>query len=765
MSNQNFGQQNDVLLLKRGDQRRYDYCSSRLPDMQQGKDRSQLIEYLQIVRRHIISILVFAFIGIAAGALISLLTPPMYRARTTLDIQEFNENILNVKSGAANPNGGGAPAESYIQTEIKILQSESMARRAVAKLKKAPPKADSERESAVAAWSKGLGQQASPTPKFTLDVLLGGISRGLKVRTLGLTRIVEVLCDTWDAKVAAVFCNTLADEYIAQNSETRWQATTQTGEWLGHQLEDLKRRLARSEEQLTQAARATGALVLADDQSLAQEKLRQLQNELSSAQAERFKRQSLFEMASASPSDAIPLFTNGPAREYQVKLTDLRRQLAELASTVTPSHYKMQQVESQITVLQSTLDRERAAVIDHLGSEYHAGQRREGLLTDEYNAVIGIVSDQAAKAVQYNMLKREVESGRQIYQNMLHRVEELQLASAMRASTIRVVDRAVTPTRPFTPNWSFNCVVGFFGGIFLGVGLAFVRFRSDRSLQSPGEAPALLNVRELGVIPSASFQGRSLFAKHRFPRSLSSSAHHAEALTKLELATLHQRHSVLAESFTAAMNSLLFAPTEGTHASKVIVITSPESGDGKTTIASNLAIALSQIDRRVLLIDGDLRQPRLSSVFEMEGSPGLIELLTKPAAAAAAPVNALVHSTYIPQLSFLPSGNRHAFESKLLHSVRMQELIRRFRGEFDIVLIDSPPIAQFSDARVLGRWADGVLLVFRSNKTTLEIAMAAQQCFMGDGTRVLGTLLNDWNPRQSANFRSYQRGYPDIKAS
>jgi capsular exopolysaccharide synthesis family protein len=213
------------------------------------------------------------------------------------------------------------------------------------------------------------------------------------------------------------------------------------------------------------------------------------------------------------------------------------------------------------------------------------------------------------------------------------------------------------------------------------------------------------------------------------------------------------------------MNSLLFAPTEGTHASKVIVITSPESGDGKTTIASNLAIALSQIDRRVLLIDGDLRQPRLSSVFEMEGSPGLIELLTKPAAAAAAPVNALVHSTYIPQLSFLPSGNRHAFESKLLHSVRMQELIRRFRGEFDIVLIDSPPIAQFSDARVLGRWADGVLLVFRSNKTTLEIAMAAQQCFMGDGTRVLGTLLNDWNPRQSANFRSYQRGYPDIKAS
>jgi uncharacterized protein involved in exopolysaccharide biosynthesis len=284
MSNLNFGQNGDVLVLKRVDAGNGTYGAPRLPERQPGNDGGQLIEYLHIIRRHILLILVWALIGIAAGALLSLLAAPMYRARTTLDIQQFNQDILNGKP-QTNSNDG-APAESYIQTEIKILQSESMVRRATAKLKKAPARSDGGGDSAVASWSRGFGLPAPP--KFKPDVLLDGISRGLKVRTLGLTRIVEVICDAPDARVAAAFCKTLADEYIAQNSEARWQSTQQTGEWLSHQLEDLKHRLARSEEQLTQSAKATtGALVLAEDPSLAQEKLRQLQNELSSARAER----------------------------------------------------------------------------------------------------------------------------------------------------------------------------------------------------------------------------------------------------------------------------------------------------------------------------------------------------------------------------------------------------------------------------------------------------------------------------------------------
>jgi capsular exopolysaccharide synthesis family protein len=203
------------------------------------------------------------------------------------------------------------------------------------------------------------------------------------------------------------------------------------------------------------------------------------------------------------------------------------------------------------------------------------------------------------------------------------------------------------------------------------------------------------------------------------------------------------------------MNSLLFARERGSQPLKVIVVTSPEPGDGKTSVASNLAIALSQIDRRVLLIDGDLRRPRLTRIFDMEERLGLVELLANATASEPPPLC----STYIPQLSVLPSGNRHAFESKLLHSSGMGDLIHRVRDEFDLVIIDSPPLLRFSDARVLARWADGVLLVFRSRKTTLETAVGVQRCFMEDGTRVVGTILNDWNPKHSTNFRAYKRSY------
>ncbi len=215
---------------------------------------------------------------------------------------------------------------------------------------------------------------------------------------------------------------------------------------------------------------------------------------------------------------------------------------------------------------------------------------------------------------------------------------------------------------------------------------------------------------------------------------------------------MHQRQSGLAESFAGAMNSLLFAPERGMHPLKMVVVASPETGDGKTSVASNLAIALSQIGRRILLVDGDLRRPRLSRVFNVEESAGLIEVLTEPERVNELPA----YPTNIPQLFIMPSGNRNAFEFKLLHSAGMHDLASRIRNEFDMVIIDSPPVKQFSDARVLGRLADGVLLVFRSGKTTLEMAMDAQRYFVEDGTPLLGTILNDWDPKTSTNYWSYR---------
>jgi len=716
------------------------------PRNSERHERTQLLEYLGVIRRHALSIALLAVAGALAGFALAVFSRPMYRARTTLDIQQFDENILKMGSSNEPANAPSAPAESYIQTEIKILQSDQMSRRAIAKLKAAPAAQEGDRASDLAAWSQRLGAHA-PGPPADRQAALLEISKNLKVRTLGTTRIVEVLCDARDPHLAADFCNTLAGEYIAQNSETRWQTTEQTQQWLSHQLEDTKLRLAHSEEELQKAAKQSGAMVFSGNENMAQDKLRQLQSELSAAEAERVKRQSTYEMATKATPDSAPEFVDGPAREYEVKLTDLRRQLAELSTTMTPAHYKMQEVESQIRVLESSLDNERAATIRRLFNDYQAAIRRESLLNTEYKSLLSQVSDQAPTAVQYNILNSEVESGRQLYQAMLHRVEELGIASAMHANTIRVVDGATAPLKPFSPNWKTNCAGGLLGGLFLGTMLAFLRSRSDRSLQDPGDAPELLNVRELGVIPSASTMQRRAFPRLRGMTEIPGRG--------IEVATLHDRHSALAESFSAAMNSILFTESALGRA-KVIVVTSPEPGDGKTTVTSNLAIALAQIDRKVLLVDGDLRRRRLTSLLGAGDAPGLIGLL------GGSPLDdirleAIDNGWQLPKLHFLPAGDPALFEPKLLHSDRIQEFMRRVRNEFDIVLIDSTPMAHIADARVLGKLADGVLLVFRSNRTTIELATASQRCLMEDGTRVIGTILNAWNPNHSSRFRSYAR--------
>jgi polysaccharide biosynthesis transport protein len=735
------------------------YLYHPVPMESVGHERTQLLEYLHIIQRHLRSISLLAVVGGLAGALIAYATHPMYRSRVTLDIQQFDANILNMRPNAEPSNPSSAPAESYIQTEIKILQSDAMSRRVAEKLgasqsisQEQPGAAET---SDIAAWSKKLSA-LGPAP-VDRSAALAEIGKDLKVRTLGLTRIVEVLCDARDPRLAAEFCNTLASEYTAQNAEVRWQTTQQTEQWLSHELEDTKRRLAKSEEDLQKAAKDS-AVVFSGNENLAQDKLRQLQSELSAAEADRVRKQSQYELAQSSSAEALPFFTEGPTREYQIKLTDLRRQLAQLSTTFTPAHYKVQEVESQIKVLQASLDQERAATIGRLWNEYQAASRRQNLLGDNYKTMLSSLSGEAPKVVQYNLLNSEVESGRQLYQAMLHRVEELGIASAMHASTISVVDRAIPAPRPFSPNWKSDCIGGSLAGILLGVSLACLRSRSDRSLQDPGEAPGVLKVRELGVIPSA--EARQSRSRRRRKDTARLPDSYGEALNLpdggLEVVTLHHKNSAVAESFAAAMNSILFARMNGASI-KVIVVTSPEAGDGKSTIASNLAIALAQIDRRVLLIDGDLRRTRLSTLFQSDADPGMIDILRGSKPIGEVTISSIGAAWQLPNLHFLAAGDASLFEPKLLHRARMMELIARVRCEFDVVLIDSPPMVHIADARVLGKLADGVLLVFRAGKTTIDLAASAQRCFMEDGTSVLGTILNDWNPNQSARLRAYGR--------
>lgn len=743
-------------------------------------ESAELLKYLHVLKAHWYLVLLAAFIGMFTGGFFSLKQPAVYRARTSLEVQGLNQTSIT----AARPD---FVRQEDVQTHVKLLQSRILRARVVQKLrprKEAMPLQEEEGEKTGATTDTIEIKEPPPVPQITpwqMVVALLKPSRpvppeqrafGMAVGTLKAVaskegRIIEITSDSTDPSLAARAANALAAEYMEQKLEERWDSFQRTGEWLGRAHEELRAKLEKSEERLQEYARSSGLLFTAPDRSVDEEKLSQLQAELSRAQAERMAKEANYKSTMAkSPESLSEVLDSGPLGQYQVQLADLRRQMADLSSSLTPAHPKVVKLQAQINELQSTLIRERSNVVGRIRNEYESALARERLLANSYASQTGLVSHQAEKAIQYNMLKREVETNRQLYQATLQKGKEASVDSALQASSLRVIDPAVRPFFPFKPNHLQNLAIGLLAGAFLGAGFVLLREFLNRSIRAPGEAAAFLSVPELGVIPASSV-GKEGFVASGIQRLLhwgsgSSSANPGRESSndpeRVELVTWNQKPSLLAESFRATLASLLFSQANGTK-TQVIAVTSSSPSEGKTTIVSNLSIALAEIGRRVVVVDADMRKPRQHKVFGQANSWGLSEVLQDSVPVMEYPSETLARKTYIPNLSVVVSGNVSGRGASLLHSARLPELLKRLRQEYDVVLIDSPPMLQLADSRVLGRLADGVVLVIRSGKTHQKLAVASVQRFHSDGTRVLGTILNDWNPKTASQSHYYKYSY------
>jgi capsular exopolysaccharide synthesis family protein len=448
--------------------------------------------------------------------------------------------------------------------------------------------------------------------------------------------------------------------------------------------------------------------------------------------------------------------------QYQLQIAELRRQLAELSTTFTADHYKTQKVQASIKELEAARDRERKNIISRIRVDYEAAERREAQLQKAFQQQAESLSGQAEHLIQYNLLAREVETNKKLYDQTMAQGKEAGLASAMRQSNARVVDPAVVPGAPRSPNLPLNFSIGMAGGLFFGVLFVIVRCTLEARVQSPGVFH--VNLRELGVIPSASVvrglrnRSRLLHAVGDKVRATRNKENTSSILTQpenvkqvpesLELVTATQKTSVMSEAFRSAMTSILFSAETGER-SKAFVITSPAPREGKTTVSTNLAIALSEINHRVVLIDADMRRPRLHKVFDLPNTLGLSDFLHERKPLDQYLDEELVRPTHIPNLFVMPAGPARPNLLQLFYSARMKDLLERLRSTFDTLLLDTAPMMSVPDARILARAADAVILVIRAHQTYQESALAAIRCFEEDGCLVLGTILNDWNPRRS----------------
>ena len=712
------------------------------------------IEYLLSIKRRKWSVLFCTVCGVGLGLLASLTEAPMYRARASLEVEGVNEDLLSTRQ--IDPEAtGDTGSQAYFNTQIRILQSRPLLDKAAADLQ-----ADAEGSSERSKFND-LIQTVPPLffhakPPFALSGK--ALSQNLRVQVgADESRIVDISFDAYDPRLAADVANTIALEFINQGVESRWQSAQRTERWLNAKLADVKARLAEAEQQLQRYAQSSGLTLssVSDnvDGNPVEQRLSQTEVELSRAQADRVMKQSVYESIINDQVKELPNSAEtAQLLQYEAKLGDLRRELAELTSSLTPEHYRVKKVEAQIQELEGALRAQKAVAIHKVEQEYTTALNREKMLMELSRKQTADVHDQAATMVQYSTLKHEVDATRALYEAMLQKVKEYGIAAAIRVNNVRLIEPATPPGGPFKPRPVINLGLGLFGGALGGIVLAILRDKSNQTIQRPGEASFYVDLPELGVIPSARLQSYPVkWFKPKEPANfglaLKSPENVIEDNDSLNGPT---KSSVFAESFRSTVASLLLQDRSG-RSSRVLVISSLNPGDGKTSVTLNLAMALTEAKQRVLLIDADRQRPKLHKMLNLTNESGLSNALAS--ADVRKTVAGLIRTTPVHNLFLITSGDSKV-PSFLPYRQSLKDLAEHLRAEFDTILIDSPPLLAMADARILGSVADGILLVLRAGITSREALCSARQRLEIDGTPVIGVVLNDWNPKVNG-YRTY----------
>ncbi|HTD42636.1 MAG TPA: polysaccharide biosynthesis tyrosine autokinase [Bryobacteraceae bacterium] len=697
-----------------------------------------------------------AMVGLLIGLGISFLIPPTYRARTSMQIDGFNNDQFSREINPISSLPNSTP-ENYVQNEVKLIESDTLAKRVADKL----GISGQEPAGPMSALVEQLRNQFSflrPASTTEEERRIKIVQKALSVRTSLQSQVLELFYDAPDPDLAARGANVAASEFVNLNREARYQLAQDTTDWLNKQAADLRATLDASNRHLQAFARSSGLVFAGKQSTLAEDQMRQTQDSLAKAEADRANRQSRYEAAVANPAALMSdtLVAGSPLRQYQENLQKMREDLAQLKTMYTPTNYKVERVQAQINEAEQMIEKERNQTVDRLRTEYLAAAGLERLLSASQNTQLKTVEQQMDKERRYEVEKSEIDATQRLYESMLQKVKEAGAASALRTTNVRMIDAASVPSLPYSPNYPLNMALGFAVGSLGGIGLVLMRAGS-RKVRQPGESTQL-DIPELGVIPSA----KDAYVLDRAGRSLIGFKGRAR---ELGLVTSDQNHSVLAESFRATLTSVMFGaglhrgprlkPTEG----RVLAVTSIDVMEGKTTVVTNLGIAAAERKQRVLLIDADLRRPRLHEVIDLPNTWGFTDLLHSQDLADVAdtsPLDALVRPTRIPGLWVLPSGPVDGATPSLLYSSDLRVLLDRFRKEFDLVLIDTPPMMLYADVRELGRVSDGVVMVVRANTKSPEELRDAYVKFIQDQIPVLGTILNDWK-MDTSKARAYSR--------
>src|SRR5256885_6993173 len=568
----------------------------------------------------------------------------------------------------------------------------------------------------------------------------------LQIDPINRSRLVTIQFDSHDAALAASVANSLAENYVEQNLQARWTATQKAADWLSQQLSGVKARLEKSEERLQDYARRNDLVFLESDKepsrNVQNEQVQQLQEELTKAQAQRYEKEALYRVVEAGDYESLPgQFESKVIQDLTERLAELKREHARLSTTFNADYPRVKEIQSQIEEISAAIQEQRKDAASQIAGDYLAAVRRENLVRDGLREEQKRMNQMAARAVQYNILKREVDTNKQLYEGLLQRLKEASVSASLKASNIRIVDSAEPPAKPLKPNIPLNLGVAAILGLGLGICAAFFQERLDDTLKGTDDVERVLGLAAVGLIPAVSQLNGNHHGMHKLLENSKALSHKENGNGRRPAAAWHRidaegpQHTPLIEAFRSLRTSILLSTAD--RPPNTLLVSSTQPGEGKTTIASNLAIALAQVGQRVLLVDADLRSPSLHRLFGTQENLGLVSCL-----AGHQDWRTVVRPSGSPGLDILFCGPIPPNPSELLSSRSMGALIRSAREQYEFIILDSAPMLALADSRILATQVSGVLLVVKNAMIPREQVKQALFGIHSVGANVVGVALN-----------------------
>ncbi len=675
----------------------------------------------------------WAILGVLVGSLlvaglISAFMTRRYEAVGQVLVNPQDSNALGIDPLDAL-GGGGLQNDIVQQTQVQVLQSDPLAWEVIRQLRL------DQREDFAGQDVTKAGQSFETVTGPKKVTLLATFHKGLRVSAIPKTQLIEVRFRARDPKIAADVVNALTNGYIERNFRTRYQATMQASDWLSKQLNDLKNNVEASQQRFTEYQKKSGIIGTDDAHNVFITQLDELNKAMAAAEADRIMKEANFRVAaSGNPETIAQLAPSSTLAVLRTQQADLNNQFAQLSAKYGDAYPRVVQLRSQLEQVQGSIGGQVKLLREQFEQQYLAALKTEHMLGKRLEEHKQQAYEMNEAGIQYAILKRDFDSSRDLYQDLLKRLKEAGIVAGLKSTNVDVIEPAEAPIRPAEPRVALNLAVGLLLGTFGGIGLAFLLESLDTTVSPPESGEILPNLPVLGIVPHFSLATRNRKA--------------IEERDKVPF-LLSRPNSQFAEAFRGLRTTLLLSSAGSPP--RVILISSAAPGEGKTTTSINCAVTLAQKGKRVLLVDADLRRSGVERYLQVESKKGLSECL----AGAAKPEDVVTQLPGAEGVECLPAGNRPPNPVELLDSERMRELLERWREEYDYVVLDTPPLVGLSDALVLSPSADAVILVARSNRTSVQSLRRARDFLARVNARTVGVVINDLNFKSSDYYGYY----------